>query len=248
MCWRRFSLRALFAFTAIFAVVLAWVRSEMSHITRLAQLEDRALSVGLYINYEECEAPLVQLGKCVFGERFHAVPVDLEFLGLRDVKENDLEFLRQLPTLKSVSLFFNPPISGKWLMYLDVCSNLSRLELLGVDASDSDVRVLAKCKHLEFLGLNDAKLSDNGLRELVGLRGLRWLSLENTRITDVSIDVLLRFPDLELANIDGTAITENGRARLRAANPRLRLSYNEVVTEEDYGSPVRASGSKRLSH
>jgi hypothetical protein len=88
---------------------------------------------------------------------------------------------------------------------------------------DTTLARVAKRASLKRLFLEGTKITDAGLRQLAGLKELRELSLAHTAIRDAGLKELEGLADLRTLDVRNTKVTADGVARLKAANPKLKI-------------------------
>ena len=83
---------------------------------------------------------------------------------------------------------------------------------------------LARLKQLTYLDLSRTPVSSAGLRHLQALPQLRELRVALApNVDDAAVELLAQWSSLATVAVEGTAITPDGRSRLRAARPQLRM-------------------------
>jgi Leucine-rich repeat (LRR) protein len=135
-------------------------------------------------------------------------------------------------------------LDGTWL---DKCQNIERLELAGTRVDDNFVCHIARCRHvthlvlascmvtdtglgglaalprLQYLDLSGTLVTDSGIEQLKDAKNLEALVLTDTKISDASISHLGQLNKLTYLGLKNTLITDEGRMRLQAAHPKLRI-------------------------
>ncbi len=143
---------------------------------------------------------------------------------------SELGFLAGLTKLESLQLE-NLDISTLDLTSLASLTNLRKVDLHGrrrvpKDAafSGQELVALSDATNLEELSLRNMPLSHAGVARIAKLKSLRVLRLNRTSIDDDDLVTLAGMENLQELSIGGNReITEEGKQRLRAAAPHLRV-------------------------
>lgn len=139
------------------------------------------------------------------------------------IQNKELEYVRGLSTLQSVSLWDCKLITDRGLQPLGELQNLEQLDLANMNTTDEGLVHLAGMVRLTELNLSGTAVTDAGMKHLQGLRSLEWLRLNETDITDAGIDALAGLPSLKVLTLVGTRCTPQGIQRLKILQPRLSI-------------------------
>jgi internalin A len=185
---------------------------------------------------------------------------NLNELGLQQCSVTDagLAELKQLKSLRSLSLVNSPQITGAGLIHIAQLSSLETLTLYEIpQINDDDMAHLSGLKKLTHFGTDADTITDAGFVHLSSLPSLESLSLENARLTDTALSLLAKMPKLEDARLGGD-FTDEGLKLLEglSALKYLRLSGKglsvEAIEELKKESPslayVEAKGASPRSH
>jgi len=139
---------------------------------------------------------------------------DLGELGLNDtlVSDRGIAYLGGLNELQELQLARHQRDYGPWitddaLRTIGGLTDLTRLDLTGLDVTDEGLKHLAPLKRLEVLYLSRTQVTNDGLAELAALKSLRYLDLVECRIDDDGLAVLVEHPRLRTVNARRTQIT-----------------------------------------
>jgi len=200
----QFTLRGLFFFSFLVALLCAWLRHEMNRYQEeqeaVAAIEERGGSAGYPADdpfrHDETVTPAWLAP--VLGERFSDGVSGVMFPpGATDA---DLALLGRLRSPEA----------------------LRYLELNGTAASVQSLAEVWRFRELEDLRLDSTCVTDGDLVNLLGCRRLSRISLNNTAVTDEGMRILRRLPSLIWVDVSGTHVTARGVAELRrdSATPR----------------------------
>lgn len=119
--------------------------------------------------------------------------------------------------------------------YLDLPKSpfqLRRLRICGnPKVSDETAPLFRGLRNLTHLDILNCNVSDTFLACCNDSTRLKELALHGTRVTDVGAAQLARFSELQFVNLNQTAVTEEGVKRLAAALPRCRIEWNGGLIE-----------------
>ncbi len=135
-------------------------------------------------------------------------------LGLNDtlVSDRGIAYLGGLSELQELKLArrqrdYGPWITDDALRTIGGLTDLTRLDLTGLDITGEGLKHLAPLKRLEVLYLSRTQVTNDGLAELAALKSLRYLDLVECRIDDDGLAVLVEHPRLRTVNAHRTQIT-----------------------------------------
>jgi hypothetical protein len=112
-------------------------------------------------------------------------------------------------------------LSGK--IGLDTAGRVVKVDLMDIEISDADVRLVATLPDLQWLRLWGADITNEGIKHLAGLKALKTLNLRQTDIDDGGLEHLKSLTGLEELTLSVTAVSDEGVARLQAALPKCRI-------------------------
>lgn len=115
------------------------------------------------------------------------------------------------------------PATDDDLRHLASLPALERVNLASTKVTDAGLVHLRSCRRLTFVSLEDTAITDQGLAELAGHQNLESLSLSGTKITDASVASLVQLPRLKQLWLQRTAITSDGVRKLMAALPDCEI-------------------------
>jgi hypothetical protein len=87
------------------------------------------------------------------------------------------------------------------------------------------MRDLAKVGTLKSLWIDRTAVGDRGMRYFANHPTLRWVKADSSQLTDASIPTFMKMPALQSLNLRKTKVTPGAVDRLKAARPKLRVSY-----------------------
>ena len=139
---------------------------------------------------------------------------------------------------------------GEFIRVISRNSTISELTIDGTALSDSEVQRLLELPltslridqcptgdtldapasvTLERLALHRTRLNDRSLAALGELANVRYLDLTRTRVSDASIEYLASRPSLTTLTIRRCKITEDGKRKLEALRPGLRINWEPLA-------------------
>ncbi|MDB5294111.1 MAG: hypothetical protein JWO31_94 [Phycisphaerales bacterium] len=98
------------------------------------------------------------------------------------------------------------------------------LGILGKQATDAELALVAKLPKVTQLDLHNTAVTDAGLAAVEPLAGLARLHLNGTGVTDAGLAHLAKLADLEYLNLYNTAVTDDGLKQL-AGLKKLKRVY-----------------------
>lgn len=164
--------------------------------------------------------------------------VGLNLEKLRNIRDDDLAAIGELPNLKFLVLDDNP-ITDAGLAHLEKLTNLIALHLSLTKVRGDGLKHLKNMTQLQTLHLERTEVGDAGLRHLRGLPRLGVLQLVNTDITDASLAHLIECPRLVTLVLWDTTIGDDGLKHLAQVKSLRYVDLNRTR--------VSADGVKALS-
>nr|MBC8875589.1 redoxin family protein [Planctomycetota bacterium] len=151
-------------------------------------------------------------------------------LSVKDLREEDLSGLTQLPALRRLVLKA-VQLDESSLASIAGCSRLESLVLTSSNVSDEQLRYLAQLPVLNELDLRLTGISDFGLANLTECGALGRLRLAGTSISDQGLQDLQHMTSLEELDLRGTEITDEGISVLAELTSlrRLSLDYTPIT-------------------
>jgi hypothetical protein len=153
--------------------------------------------------------------------------VTISLVGSETLKDNDLAFLKSLPSLQELYLG-NTAISDAGLKHLAGLKKLQVLGLIGTKVTDASMKELAGLEKLEHLRIAATAITDVGLRELTPLKNLQILIPPEGALTDAGLTALGRFRKLRQLDLTQSKITDNGLKELGQLTKLEDLSLSET--------------------
>ena len=165
----------------------------------------------LWIGFTAAVLTLVALGLRI------GVPIYQQQVAIREIERlgGDIE------TRQGGPLWLRNRVGDKRRRLFD---EVTRVNLMGSDVTDSALASLKMLPHLEQLRLAGRHVTDRELAYLKGLHGLQALSLEWTLVTDAGLQHVRRLTALRDLALDGTPVTDHGLAQLRGLTGLQTLS------------------------
>jgi hypothetical protein len=160
-------------------------------------------------------------GGTAAANAFHAVIcVDLR---RAIVSDTELALLTRFPGLVSLDLS-STAITGAGLVHIRNLKRIRGLNLGRTAIDDLGLVHISELTELKSLCLDETKITDGGLACLQKMRDLEdILDLSETQISDVGLRQVEHCKKLKHINLRGTLVTEEGKNRLRAALPQVRV-------------------------
>jgi internalin A len=171
---------------------------------------------------------------------FFAVLHNLQKLSISYDGDGDavMPYLVRAAELRSLRLFGN--FSSNGLQYLSNLSNLEKLYLDGIMASDASMPHIAKLKNLTLIDLKYSPIHDKGIAEIGNLKKVKSLCLSGTKITDKGIDAISGFSHLRLLALERTRISDESLRSIRGFHKLETLLLDKTNITDD--------GLKQLYH
>jgi mono/diheme cytochrome c family protein len=104
-------------------------------------------------------------------------------LGKKDVKDEDLVLLKDVPNLVELNLG-NTTLTDAGMVHLKGLVNLTRLQLHNTKVTDAGLKNLEGLQKLTSLNLYGTEVTDKGLESLKGIKKLRNLYVWQTKVTE----------------------------------------------------------------
>ncbi|HZZ70887.1 MAG TPA: protein kinase [Pirellulales bacterium] len=169
--------------------------------------------------------------------------------------------------IKAVRLDGATSLKEDELAKLAVAEGLQSLSLKGAAVGDRAAEEIAKLKQLWSVDLSQTKITDLGLGELATLPELRDLNLQKTTVGDEGLAALAKLPELEnlvltdtqvgdrgllqlvgLENLrtialNGTRVTVAGVEGLKAARPKLNVTWDAPDLERELARKLLNTGA-----
>jgi len=120
------------------------------------------------------------------------------------------------------------------------------LFLLGIEATDADLKELATLESLHTLDLAFTELTDAGLKNLSSLKSLNVLNLFATKVTDAGLKELASLKSLHTLDLRGRPVTDVGLKEL--AGLKNLKSLDLVATKITDAGLKELAGLSSLQH
>jgi Leucine Rich repeat len=137
------------------------------------------------------------------------------------------EGVAHLTGLRNLRVLFitNSQVTDAGLRHLSRLRSVEHLTLEGMGFSDRGLAYLSEMNRLKSLSLWNGVpgMTDIGLASLGGLKDLELLDLRGCKVTDRGLEQLLGLTKLRALSLDGSLITQDGRNRLQASMPGLKI-------------------------
>ena len=141
------------------------------------------------------------------------------------IDDESLAHMKYLTSLESLTLWNNRGISGDGLSYLRNLPSLRSLSFYMVPIEDSGLENLKGMHTLKRLSLQYTQVTDDGLAHLKGLTGLKYLVLP-PHTTDAGLAKLSGLSSLEELAISDTKVTDDGLVHLKGLSGLKSLSLS----------------------
>lgn len=158
----------------------------------------------------------------LLSEDFFHRAVSVSFCNQRELTDDDLGFLEDLPQLKGLSID-RGRISDEGLGHLAGLTSLERLTLAHVGITDAGLERLEGLRHLRSLNLFGTAVTGAGLESLQGLPRLQQLNLAYTQLRDEELANLRACRQLQEVRLRGANITDAGLGYLDGLSELRRL-------------------------
>jgi len=131
---------------------------------------------------------------------------------------------------------------ARWLP--GVADVLVELSLAGTRVDDAALAQLPALPWLEALDLSRTAVGSGGLAALRPCERLATLNLTGTAVDDAALELLAELPALRRLDLWDTAVSPEGRARLLARRPELRIEDGaDILAEALEAEPAFAFGA-----
>lgn len=175
----------------------------------------------------EAVAHLSRRGGAFQREDFDQPPYALDLARIRDLKKEDLVYLKPLTSLKKLHLYHQDQVPAAALVPLGRLLNLTELNLVGMRVSGAGMSQIAKLTRLESLHLGNSDVTDADLANLQGLKTLKMLALYNTKVAGPGLAHLSELGNLQFLSLNMLKMDDAGLAHL----PNLKGLTNLEVSE-----------------
>jgi len=135
------------------------------------------------------------------------------------LEDKNLKHLSEIYSLKKIFIgdAFEPNISDSGIYYLKNLTNITDLNLYGLNITNKSAEIVKQMRFLTFLDLSYTKIDNfNGFGELSNISVLK---LVGTKVSDDDIKYLKKLTSLKKLSISETRITDDGMQRLRDSLP-----------------------------
>jgi hypothetical protein len=207
--WLQFGLGTLLGLLTLVAVVLALVVNAAGRQRRAVALVER---MGGQVYYDQAETEVPVWLRDLLGEYYFRSAIDIDLDGTK-VSDRDLEHLKGLTALQSLSLY-GTPVSDAGLAHLQGLTGLEWLNLGGTRVTDAGLVHIKDLTGLRELYLSDTDVSDAGLAHLKGLAALQWLFMDGTQVSDAGLVHLKGLTRLQRLYLARTKVSDPGLAHL----------------------------------
>jgi hypothetical protein len=228
----QFTLGALLAVPALFAIPCAWLCREMDQARKQhrAVEEIRRAGGAVYYDYDwlnpaggavpEAGPPGPSWLRGLLGEDMLANASGVKFWFRPEYESADvLRHIAELRGLKYLGLFNKG--RGAWLQHLEGMTQIAMLELSDTGIDDAGLEHLGGLTQLEVLDLGGTEISGAGLQHLKGLPRLECVLLTYSNVSDAGLACLTGMSALECVDLRGTEISDAGMKHLKGLS-RLR--------------------------
>jgi hypothetical protein len=238
----QYSLRTLFAFTALVAAGMSWfcVKREQASKQREVVNSIQALGGQVYgYDYEYDEAayhlanaqsPAPAWLRRMLGDDFFSNLGSVTLIG-PDVTDAALERLDGLGNPRRLA-FERTSVTDEGLKHLETLSNLRELRLWRANVGDEGLVHLRRLTNLQTLWLPCTRITDAGLVHLKGLTRLRSLRLGSTNVSDPGLECLKGLTNLQVLGLQGTKVTDVGLGCLERLTNLRRLGLDWTVVTD----------------
>lgn len=212
----------------VMVAVVAIVGGPLGLLIRSARGKHRAVQAlrerGASVEYRQGDARMP--GHQV--ERHPLIPdlwveVAVVDLGDRDIGDNELAWLDELPDLETLVLR-NTRVTDRGMSCLAHLPRLTYLDLHGTRISDATVVLVGDERHLQDLDLGETQISDAGIEHLSQLERLRSLDLSGTKITELALTTLSALPKLKWLGLANVAIAPATIEAWSQSHPQVAVS------------------------
>jgi hypothetical protein len=148
------------------------------------------------------------------------VGVDMSYTKATDA---ELEYLKALPNLQSLSLV-GTEVTDIGLERLKGLNKLRSLNLASTPVTGAGLKHLKGLTKLQSLVLAGSKVTDAGLEHLKALPNLVSLDLFSTAATDAGLEQLGELPNLQSLNLEYTEVTDAELERLKGLSKLQSLN------------------------
>ncbi|PQO45292.1 hypothetical protein [Blastopirellula marina] len=199
---RQFGLRSLLLFCTLAAVCFGLWRWHMSWVDQQLLLAEQIGERNGQVQWETWGPYWLHE---TFGSRYFSQIVRVDWQHKR-IKDEDLELLRELPTLEQLYIAGNP-ITDTGLAVLQDLPRIKRLAVWGTSLTDEGMKHVGKLKQLEVLDIHSTKVTEAGLAHLRGLNRLNLLR-QSLTLKDQGIGHLASLPEVQLESLNGERLSK----------------------------------------
>jgi hypothetical protein len=131
------------------------------------------------------------------------------------------EWLGHLTGARALDMHWGTTDAG--LAGLASFAKLRTLNLSATEVTDAGLAHLTPLTQLQTLNLGLTKVTDAGLVHLASLAQLQTLDLSGTKVTNAGLAALAPIAQLRELYLFSTWVTDAGQARIRTANPHVKI-------------------------
>jgi hypothetical protein len=132
----------------------------------------------------------------------------------REVTIAGVEFVTQLPKIRSLTLARLPKLDDRLFSHLKLVRGLKSLNVDQATITGSELRQLASLPKLLELNLIGTRVDDEAMEKLAALTLLESLDISGTRVSDAGLMHLGSLKNLRKLNISRNALTDVGAAEI----------------------------------
>jgi Leucine-rich repeat (LRR) protein len=222
--WRfQFRIRSLLILTLVIAVVSDWLAVQMREASRQRQAVTEIRSFDGVVRYRGLQTP--DWLRFLFGDDFFYEPTDVGWCDVADMGDS-LRSLRELKHIHELNLIGTNATDSD-LANLEPLKELRRLRLRGPLVTDTGVRHLRELNQLTVLDLSGTQITDLALVDLKGLTQLRQLDVRNTQLSDAALPTLASMVQLERLDLSNTRVSNKTVVSLQRVLPGCTIYPQE---------------------
>jgi len=240
--WLRLSLRGLLLAVTVLAIGLGYITHRAREQERAVRHIER-LGGRVVYNYQfdpevgrlpDAKPPGPEWLIRRIGPNFTGTVIAVEPFCAGDASNQDLDILRALPKLQTLSLDgTNPKVSDEGLKLIGTLTQLKWLGLHRAGITDEGLVHLKRLNNLAYLSLSGCKIDGSGLRHIEHLP-IQSLGLNYTDLRAPNLEHLAGMKSLEALSVMNTSITDEGLIHIRALT-NLRELGIELTSIGDGG-------------
>jgi Leucine Rich Repeat (LRR) protein len=238
--WLRISLRSLLIAVTLLAIALGY----LTHRAREQERAVRAIqNLGGTVHFDYQFGPQGYLAEARprgpawiirrIGPHFTATVIEVRLWreGGGAAQDEDLEILRALPYLRTLSLGSSPAISDSGLKHIAGLKHLIDLDLADTSITDEGLAHLRGLENLRGLHFVRCRIDGSGLRHVRHLP-LQFLNLNWTQLTDANVEHVGAMKHLESLVMQDTLITDRALFHVQGlTNLRELHVHNTSVSD-----------------